>query len=112
MARLLHRTHLLCLLSRGLLFDQAASDALLQVTGCCHMGTIMHLHHYAFVMLLLFQILHIANCVPARHNPLQGLTTVRKQKVVRVVRQIISSMGFPLALSYAHDFAKIGLLTH
>lgn len=32
MARLLHRTHLLCLLSRGLLFDQAASDPLLQAT--------------------------------------------------------------------------------
>ncbi|KAL3141472.1 hypothetical protein ABBQ32_005034 [Trebouxia sp. C0010 RCD-2024] len=32
MARLLHRTHLLCLLSRGLLYDQAASDALLQAT--------------------------------------------------------------------------------
>ena len=31
MARLLHRSHLLCLLSRGLLYDQAASDPLLQV---------------------------------------------------------------------------------
>lgn len=31
MARLLHRTHMLCLLSRGLLFDQAANDPLLQV---------------------------------------------------------------------------------
>ena len=31
MACLLHRTHLLCLLSRGLLYDQAASHALLQV---------------------------------------------------------------------------------
>ena len=31
MARLLHRTHMLCLLSRGLLYDQAASDAVLQV---------------------------------------------------------------------------------
>ncbi|KAL0038560.1 hypothetical protein WJX77_010735 [Trebouxia sp. C0004] len=31
-ARLLHRTHLLCLLSRGLLYDEGASDPLLQVT--------------------------------------------------------------------------------
>lgn len=31
MARLLHRTHLLCLLSRGLLYDEAANDPLLQV---------------------------------------------------------------------------------
>ena len=32
MARLLHRTHLLCLLSRGLLYDEAANDPLLQVS--------------------------------------------------------------------------------
>lgn len=94
MARLLHRTHLLCLLSRGLLFDQAASDALLQVTGCCHMGTIIHLHHYAFVMLLLFQILHIANCVRARHKPSQEVTRITDH----AVQQIISSMGFPLSI--------------
>ena len=31
MACLLHRTHMLCLLSQGLLYDQAASDPLLQV---------------------------------------------------------------------------------
>ncbi|KAL0052801.1 hypothetical protein WJX82_007986 [Trebouxia sp. C0006] len=32
MARLLHRTHLLCLLSQGLLYDEAANDPLLQAT--------------------------------------------------------------------------------
>lgn len=49
LARLLHRTHLLCLLARGLLYDQAASDPMLQarhtysststycsVKRCCH----------------------------------------------------------------------------
>ena len=28
---MLHRTHLLCLLARGLLYDQAASDPVIQV---------------------------------------------------------------------------------
>lgn len=31
LAKLLHRSHLLCLLGRGLLYDQAASDLMLQV---------------------------------------------------------------------------------
>ena len=61
MARLLHRTHLLCLLSRGLLYDEAANDPLLQVspkpacalvvymTECAadavrHIGYVSHTH--------------------------------------------------------------------
>ena len=56
MARLLHRTHLLCLLSRGLLYDQAASDALLQVMPS--KASFGSLHNHAYGICYLHGVYH------------------------------------------------------
>lgn len=102
MARLLHRTHLLCLLSRGLLFDQAAGDPLLQVIrmGCkapCYLAMWARSCTCNIIHLLCFSSIspsHIARCLRARHNPSQGVTTITDQ----AIWQVVSSMGFVLSM--------------
>ena len=120
MARLLHRTHLLCLLSRGLLFDQAASDPLLQVTGWaakplipCHMGVIMHLHHYVLLCFSSFRPWHFASCLRSHHNLSQGVTRISDHAIWRISSIIHHSAAWDFPFPYGQDFANgLDLLTH